>query len=179
MQMMGRRVVAAMDSGSMRRVGAMGSAPLAATDDVEAAFRCLYRERYVPMVRLAALLVDRVDLAEELVQDCFATVYRRWGEIEAPAAYLRTTVVNRCRDDLRRRRLARRQPVRPEITVDSPDELADAVAVLPHRQRMAVVLRFYEDMTILEIAEAMQTRPGTVKSWLSRAMAQLRQEIPR
>lgn len=156
-----------------------GSPPLAERGDVDSAFRGLYRERYAPMVRLAALLVDRVDLAEEIVQESFTVVYQRWEQLESPAGYLRTTVVNRCRDALRRRRLDRRQPPGAEVTIDEHRELADAIAGLPHRQRIAVVLRFYEDMTVDEIADVMKTRPGTVKSWLSRAMTRLRQEIPR
>jgi RNA polymerase sigma factor (sigma-70 family) len=172
---MGRRAVTTMDEGA-------GSAqreepPIVLVDEVDAAFRALYAARYVPMVRLAALLVDRIELAEEIVQDSFAVVYQRWAEIDSPAGYLRTTVVNRCHDALRRRRLDRRPPPRLEVVVDEPDELADSIAALPRDQRMAVVLRFYEDMTVDEIAQALHARPGTVKSWLSRAMAQLRREI--
>jgi RNA polymerase sigma-70 factor (sigma-E family) len=176
---MERQVAAAMNDGDTQRADAECATRVMVGARGDVAFRSLYRERYVSMVRLAALLVDRLELAEEIVQDCFAAVYQRWDEIESPAAYLRTTVVNRCRDDLRRRRLERRPTGLPEPAVDAPNEMADAVAALPHRQRMAVVLRFYEDMTVDEIAEAMHARPGTVKSWLSRAMTQLRQEIPR
>ncbi len=149
-----------------------------AAADPDLAFVVLYRERYLPMVRLATLLVDRVDLAEDITQEAFAVVYRRWRELDSPAGYLRLTVVNRCRDALRRRRIARGHPVAPTIAHDAPDELADAISRLPARQRVAVVLRFYEDLTIEQIAEVMGTRPGTVKSWLHRAMARLRQEMP-
>jgi RNA polymerase sigma factor (sigma-70 family) len=142
-------------------------------------FARLYEQRYLPMVRLATLLVDRVDLAEDITQDAYAVLYRRWDEIDSPAAYLRLTVVNRSRDALRRRRLDRERPVLVSIAHDAPDELTDAIRRLPARQRVAVVLRFYEDLTVDQIAEAMHTRPGTVKSWLNRAMNRLREEIPR
>ena len=63
-------------------------------------FVTLYRDRYDAMVRLAALLVDRTEQAEEIVQDAFAAVYERWEHVDVPAAYVRTVVVNRCRDAL-------------------------------------------------------------------------------
>jgi RNA polymerase sigma-70 factor (sigma-E family) len=145
----------------------------------EPGFTTLYADRYLPMVRLATLLVDRVEVAEEIVQDAYAVLYRRWDRIENPQAYLRLEVVNRSRDALRRRRVARRLTFRSTEVRDHPDEMADAIARLPERQRTAVVLRFYEDLAIEQIAEAMGTRPGTVKSWLHRAMARLRGEIER
>jgi hypothetical protein len=86
--------------------------------------------------------------AEEIVQDAFATLYRRWDRVESPSAYLRLEVVDRSRDALRRRRLARRVTFRSTEVRDHPDEVADAIARLPERQRTAVVLRFYEDLSI-------------------------------
>jgi RNA polymerase sigma factor (sigma-70 family) len=154
------------------------SAP-AETDDRLGGFAALYRDRYVPMVRLSVLLVDRVELAEEVVQDAFAVVFRRWDELDSPGGYLRREVVNRSRDLLRRRRLERgRERVAPP-SWDAPDEMSDAVARLPERQRVAVVLRFYEDLTVDQIAEVMDARAGTVKSWLHRALARLGEEMAR
>jgi hypothetical protein len=108
----------------------------------EPGFTAIYADRYLPMVRLATLLVDRVEVAEEIVQDAYAVLYRRWDRIENPQAYLRLEVVNRSRDALRRRRVARRVTFRSAEVRDHPDEMADAVARLPERQRTAVVLRF-------------------------------------
>lgn len=141
-------------------------------------FEDLYRRRYLAMVRLATLVLGQVELAEEVVQEAFAAVYQRWDAIDEPTAYLRATVVNRCRDALRRRRLASREAAAStEAACDAPDLLRDAIAALPERQRTAVVLRFYEDLTIDEIAEVMATRPGTVKSWLHRALGRLRKVV--
>ena len=67
----------------------------------------LYRERYVPMVRLAYLMVGSTPVAEELVQDAFARMHRHWDRAEHPRAYLRTSVVNACRSHLRRGALER------------------------------------------------------------------------
>ena len=139
--------------------------------------RALFAAQYVPMVRLATLLVDRVEIAEEVVQEAFLLLHRRWDEIDAPGAYLRLTVVNRCRDALRRRRVRRREPASPSWSHDAPDEMADAIAALPERMRTAIVLRFYGDLTIDQISDAMGARPGTVKSWIHRALGRLREVI--
>ena len=142
-------------------------------------FEAFYRDRYPAMVRLATLLVDRVEVAEELVQEAFAAVYLRWSGLDEPAGYLRTAVVNRSRDALRWRR-RRTATTAPERIIEPPepaDHVRAAIAALPRRQRTAVVLRFYEDLTIDQIAAAMGTRPGTVKSLLHRGIAVLREEI--
>ncbi len=65
------------------------------------------------MLRIAFLLVDSTDLAEEVVHDAFAKVYERWDKLTNPGGYLRTCVVNRCRDLQRRRRTERRTPLPP------------------------------------------------------------------
>jgi RNA polymerase sigma-70 factor (sigma-E family) len=151
----------------------------AAVDAVGTSFDAFYRDRYLPMVRLATLLVDRVDVAEEIVQEAFAAAYLRWRRLDAPAGYVRAAVVNRSRDALRWRR--RRRTVALSEPVVDPDEPVDhvraAIAALPRAQRTAVVLRFYEDLTVDAIADAMGTRPGTVKSLLHRGIAALREEI--
>lgn len=145
----------------------------------EAAFEDLYRERYAPMVRVAALLVDRTDLAEEMVQDAFARLYSHWGQVDSPRAYLRTAVVNRCNDALRRRRRAAREAPPGEPVSGPPDPLWDAIAGLPRRQRIVIVLRFYEDLDLEEIAAVIGARPGTARSLLHRALTNLRGVIER
>jgi RNA polymerase sigma factor (sigma-70 family) len=138
------------------------------------------------MVRLATLLVDRVELAEELVQESFAAVFERWDRLDAPAGYLRTTVVNRCRDALRWRRrrgaAAAGAPTGPLLDLTSApaepvDHLREAIRSLPVGQRTAIVLRFYADLSVEDAAMAMGTRPGTVKSLVHRGLASLREVI--
>jgi RNA polymerase sigma-70 factor (sigma-E family) len=146
----------------------------------------LYRERYVPMVRLAYLMVGSTTVAEDLVQDAFARMHRHWDTTRHPRAYLRTAVVNACRSHLRRvvlERAYRRHPsmvagvTGPDGVVGEADELFDALAVLPSRQRAALVLRFYEDLSEADIAVALGCRPGTVKSLLHRGLAELRKVV--
>jgi RNA polymerase sigma-70 factor (sigma-E family) len=142
----------------------------------------LYRERYVAMVRLAYLMVGSTTVAEDLVQDAFARMHRHWDTTEHPRAYLRTTVVNACRSYLRRQALERAYRRHPSAVSDSvhppeADELFDALAALPSRQRAALVLRFYEDLSEADIASALGCRPGTVKSLLHRGLAELRKVV--
>ena len=144
-------------------------------------FDDVYRRESAPMVRLAFLMVDSETQAEEVVHDAFAALYERWARVDNPGAYLRTCVVNRCRDVHRRRALERRwrQGVTNEHIELGADHLLDALATLPPKRRAALVLRYYDDCTVAEIAEVLGVRPGTVKSMLHRGLAQLREVIER
>jgi RNA polymerase sigma-70 factor (sigma-E family) len=144
-------------------------------------FDDLYRQEYAPMVRLAFLLVDSTEVAEEVVQDAFASVFERYARLGNPGGYLRTCVVHGCRTVQRRRGLARRKvPEPPPASSElATDHVLDAVRRLPEQRRAAVVLRYYADLPEAEIAAALGVRPGTVKSMLHRALAQLREEVER
>jgi len=148
------------------------------TDD---GFEGLYRREYGPMLRVAHLLLDSAEPAQEAVHDAFAKVYERWDRIDDHGAYLRTCVINRCRDLQRRRRLERdRSAQRTASYADlGARELLDALAKLPMRQRAAVVLRYYEGLSEAEIAAALDMPVGTVKSTVSRALTQLREAVDR
>lgn len=145
-------------------------------------FEDLFRRESLGMVRLAFLMVGSVPLAEEIVQDAFARVLERWDGIDQPVAYLRTSVVNGCKSAHRRRALERKHAARrpaPVNGVMGADHLQDALAALPARRRAAIVLRYYHDLSEAEIAGALGVRPGTVKSLVSRGLAQLREVVER
>ncbi|MCY4067535.1 MAG: SigE family RNA polymerase sigma factor [Acidimicrobiaceae bacterium] len=144
-------------------------------------FQALYTLHYRPMVRLAQALVDTVESAEEVVQQAFVKVYERWRRIDDPKGYLRIAVVNGARSELRKREVRRRVGLRSRRPDPAPesDYLIDALGKLDERRRTALVLRFYGDMSQAEIAEAMRIRQGTVKSLISRGLADLRQVIDR
>jgi RNA polymerase sigma-70 factor (sigma-E family) len=154
---------------------------VAAIEDRAHGFEALYADEYEPMLRVAFLLVDSTDLAEEATHDAFAKVYERWDKLANPGGYLRTCVVNRCRDVQRRRRTERRTalPPGPQTTELGADELADALATLPIRRRAAIVLRYYDGLSEARIAEVLGVKPGTVKSLLSRGLADLREVVER
>jgi len=143
------------------------------------AFVELYQGQYLRMVRIAYLMVGSRAVAEELVQEAFVRVHGRVDQVDNPAAYLRTAVVNGCRNYGRHASVEHRhhRGERPAEQHDSPDLLADALAKLPERQRAALVLRYYEGLSEAEIAAALGCRPGTVKSATSRALAELRKVI--
>ncbi|HEX3622888.1 MAG TPA: sigma-70 family RNA polymerase sigma factor [Acidimicrobiales bacterium] len=139
----------------------------------------LHRERYAAMVRLATLLVGSQAVAEEVVQDCFVRLHTRFDGLDDPAAYLRRAVVNGCRSVGRRRalELRRLRAARPAVAELGADEMLDALAKLPARQRAALVLRFYEELPAAQIALALGCRPGTVKSLIHRGLAELRKGL--
>lgn len=140
----------------------------------------LYRTQRSSAVRLATALTGDRAVAEEIVQDAFLEVSRRWDRLDNPAAYLRTALVNRSRSHHRRLgTMRRRQPPTPPLQVEAPelDELWAVMVRLPHRRRVALVLRFYEDLSIDEIARIMKCRPGTVSSLLHRGLADLRKVL--
>lgn len=153
----------------------------------EAAFAVLYADQFAPLVRLAALLVGSPEAAEDVVQEAFAKLHGRFRRVDEPRAWLRVAVVNASRNERRRLGRLRRHLVgqagRSDAAVAGPPpEPADAALLealrrLPDRQRAVVVLRFYLGLNEAEIATTLGTRPGTVKSRLHRALAQLRAEL--
>ena len=143
------------------------------------AFTELYRARYDGLVRLAAVILDDDEVAEEVVQDAFARLHLRWDRVDDPASYVRRSVVNACRDVFRRRRVERTflRRTRPVEGAPEPDYLGDALAQLPARERIALVLRHYEGLSEKQIAEALGCPPGTVKTLLHRGIERLRGQI--
>jgi RNA polymerase sigma-70 factor (sigma-E family) len=140
----------------------------------------VYRERYDGLVRLAYLVSGERDRAEEVVQEAFLKTHRSWARVREPLPYLRQAVVNGCRSVGRRQQLERARLPRPaDPATQQPDELWDALATLPDRQRTAVVLRYYVDLPDTEIAGILDCRPATVRTTIHRALARLRQEIAR
>ncbi|MEO0492321.1 MAG: sigma-70 family RNA polymerase sigma factor [Actinomycetota bacterium] len=141
----------------------------------------LWRREYPVMVRLARALVDSPDRAEEIVQDAFAHTLRKFDSLTRPGAYLRTSVVNGARGELRKREVRRRlsPPTTPASTPAQDEYLADALAGLSPKRRIVLVLRFYADMPDDEIAEYLGVRPATVRSLAARGLADLREVIER
>lgn len=151
----------------------------------------LYHHRRLELVRLAVLLVDDVPTAEDVVQDAFTAVYRRYGPrlagLDNPEGYLRRCVVNAARSVLRRRRTVRSY-VPPRTTPAPPPEeevllreehreVLDALRRLTHRQRQVIVLRYWSNLSEVEIADTLGLSRGTVKSTASRGLAALARRL--
>jgi RNA polymerase sigma-70 factor (sigma-E family) len=143
-------------------------------------FEAFYQAEYPGMVRLAHALIGRAEGAEDVVQDAFSRLHGRIEGLENPGGYLRTTVVNLCRD---RQRHGRRERDRNRQMPDAPalslgaSELVDVLLSLPYRQRAVLVLRYWGDWSEAEIARSLGCRPGTVKALASRGLARLRKEV--
>lgn len=138
----------------------------------------LFRAEYNGMVRLAYTLIGNNAEAEEVVQDSFAEVHGRFDDLRQPGAYLRTTVVSRCRSLLRRRRVMQRHvPQPPEDLPHGASELWDVLDKLDEDQRVAVVLRYLGQYRASEIAEIMDMPGATVRSHVRRGLAVLRKEL--
>jgi RNA polymerase sigma-70 factor (sigma-E family) len=146
-------------------------------------FAAFFRGSYAGAVRLAHLLTGTNVAAEDIAQEAFARLHRRFGAVEHPDRYLRTAVVNLTRDWMRRsqREQAKLARVTPSTTTATQGNESAAILEfvdrLPHRMRAVVVLRYWADLTEAEIAATLGCRPGTVKSLASRALVNLRKEL--
>jgi RNA polymerase sigma factor (sigma-70 family) len=157
----------------------LGAADLAR--EVPAGFDEFYRAEYPGMVRLAWLLTHSAGACEDLTQDAFAAVYRRFDDLEHPVRYLHAALVNRCkswrRDEMFRwRRVLRLREEHCELPLPDPG-LIRAVKKLSYRQQVVIFARYWADWPEAEIAEVLGCPPGTVKSLASRALARLREEV--
>lgn len=139
----------------------------------------LWRQHYSGMVRLAFLLTGSQAHAEDLVQDAFVSIQGHRRSIDDPLAYLRICVINRCRRWRGREAMARTRLVwdatrEAETNVDG---VAEAVGQLPYKQRVAIVLRFHQDLSYAQIADAMDCPIATARSHVHRGLARLREMI--
>ena len=160
---------------------------VAAEWDADRAVTLIYSEQYRSLVRLAALLLRDVATAEEVVQDSFVAMHGAWRRLrdsDKALSYLRQSVVNRARSVLRHRVVVDRNAPKPAPDMPSAEQGAisllersaviSALRTLPPRQREALVLKYYADLSEAQIATAMGISRGAVKSHTARAMTSLR-----
>lgn len=142
----------------------------------------------VALTRFAYLLCGDRGLAEDLVQDAFVALYRRFGEridLAAPVAYVRRVIVNAHISHARRKSATQTVLTEPPDTPDSGADPADTVeqhamwsvlATLSDRQRAVLVMRYYLDLSDADIAAALDCRESSVRSLATRAFAALRHD---
>jgi RNA polymerase sigma-70 factor (sigma-E family) len=160
--------------------------------DADRAVTVLYATHYRSLVRLAALLLRDTATAEEVVQDSFVAMHDGWRRLrdnDKALSYLRQSVVNRARSVLRHRVVVDRNAPKPPPDMPSAEQgaitllersaVVTALRTLPARQREALVLRFYGDLSEAQIAAAMGISKGAVKSHTARAMTALRSVLER
>lgn len=149
----------------------------------------LYQQHWAGLVRLAVLMVDERHAAEDVVQEAFAELYRRWPlrGPDAALAYLRTAVVNRSRSVLRRRKVARLYippHQAPNASAESAVVLGEerlqvqqALQALPRRTREVLVLRYYLDLPFAEIAQILGIGESSARATSSRGLAVLTERL--
>jgi RNA polymerase sigma-70 factor (sigma-E family) len=169
---------------------ALGSVP--ADWDADHAVTALYAVHYRSLVRLSALLVRDVATAEEVVQESFIAMHGGWRRLrdgDKALWYLRQSVLNRSRSVLRHRTVVDRHAPPPPPDMPSAEQgaiarlersaVVTALRTLPARQREALVLRYYGDLSEAQIASTMGISRGAVKSHAARGMSSLRAVLER
>jgi RNA polymerase sigma factor (sigma-70 family) len=154
----------------------------------------LFRRHHGDLVRLATVVLKSREAAEDAVQDVFAAVQARSGQVaqlDAALPYLRAAVLNRCRSVLRRRALAQRFGALRDvdfglaqlsaeadvIRAEERRQVLAALAGLPGRRREVLVLRYYVGLSEAEIARTLGISQGTVKSAAARGIAALARKL--
>ena len=147
----------------------------------------MYDAEYRSLVRMSAVMLGDVGSAEEVVQESFIAVHAAWRglrDMDKAVHYLRRSVLNRSRSVLRHRAVIDRHTPKHEPEMPSAEQAAfirlersavvSALRTLPDRQREALVLKFYLDLSEEQVAAAMNISTGAVKSHTSRGKAALR-----
>jgi RNA polymerase sigma factor (sigma-70 family) len=153
----------------------------------------IFRQYHADLVRLALLLVGDRGCAEDVVQDVFTRLCAGGRKLrqDGAAAYVRAAVVNGCRSVQRRRALARRFAATHAAPWHDTQESAEhtamlaedrrrvlaALAALPRRRREVLVLRFYLDLPVSEVAAMLGISPGSVKSATARGLSGLARQL--
>ena len=176
----------------MADAASLGAPALGATRaavDVDALVVALFRQEASSLVRLTRLFVDDRNAAEDLVQEAFIRLSRSAHRIEDPAkapAYLRSIVLNLARDHNRRGLVSLRHhlpeddqaAIEDEITLrEDQQRVIDALRDLPHRQRDCLVLRYYDELGIDDIAQTLGISRNSVKTHLGRGLASLERRL--
>ncbi len=158
-------------------------------EDAAVAVGALYQTMAVGLIRLAYVILGDRQAAEDVVQDAFCNLFRRWdrlSHVQGAEYYVRVAVLNACRSALRRRAIHSRR-VLYELPAPSVEaavlgseerhELIRAVERLPRRQREALVLRYYLDLPDEEIATLMGVGTSSVRSARHRALETLARNL--
>ena len=160
--------------------------------DADALVAKMFSEQGASLVRLARVFCDDRDAAEDLVQEAFIRLHRSAGSIRDLArapAFLRSIVINLARDHNRRGLMSLRHrasaeppapPAEPDETAvrdEEVDEVLGALRTLPERQRACLVLHYYEELSIAEVAEALHISTNSVKTHCRRGLAALESRL--
>lgn len=145
-------------------------------------FDRMCRDEYARIVRTAYLITGDREEAVDLAQEAFSRAYERWkvvSQLDRPGAWVQRVVANLSLSWRRRRRLLGRVPIPPPDPTAGPGgtdmELLEALTSLTPAQRAAIVLRYYADQPVEQVARALGKRPGTIRALTSQGLARLRE----
>jgi RNA polymerase sigma factor (sigma-70 family) len=146
---------------------------------LRAGFDALYQAHWAGLVRLGYALCGSLPLAEDIVHDAFVRLVPSLGQVKHPLAYLRKAVLNGVRDNYRHLQVEHRHPPRPSLPSQLPevDETRAALQALPPRYRDALVLRYYSDLRVEDVAEVLGCPVGTAKSLIHRGLEKLKERL--
>jgi RNA polymerase sigma-70 factor (sigma-E family) len=177
--------MAGMSGEAERPGGGTGIAGEDRGDAAASAVTDLFREHHLELVRLALVMTGDLATAEDVVQDAFERLHRGWYGLRRPSsslAYVRASVLNGCRSAHRRAAVARKHAPQlaepawrggPDAAADERGALAGALRRLPRRQREVLVLRYYLDLDVAEIAGTLRITPSSVRATNTRGLAAL------
>jgi RNA polymerase sigma-70 factor (sigma-E family) len=165
---------------------------ISATVDADALVSQMFEQEGTSLVRLAQFFCDDRNAAEDLVQEAFVRLHRSAGSIrdmDRLPAFLRSIVINLARDhnrrglmSLRHRQTAdppplQREPADDAIADDETAAVLDALRLLPDRQQACLVLHYYEELSIGEVAETLNISKNSVKTHCRRGLAALESQL--
>ena len=153
----------------------------------ELSFEDLFRQQYPLLVAVGVAVVGRVDVARDLAQETMARAHANWATVAAvdvPEAWLRRVMNNLVIDHLRREQVEQRalerferRPVPESAVTTSLTRMDELLAVLPERQRLVVALTYVCDLSVGDVAAALDIAPGTVKASLWKARRTLEKHL--
>ena len=166
----------------VQRYGSLGRLKSVMTTEGQvptAGFEETYREHRITLLRLAYLMSGSHEVSEDVVQSAFTSAHDRWDQIENPLPYLKRTVINLVKDGQRRRlHVLTRTAARPLVALPPEvDETWAQIRRLPWVQRAVVVLHYYEDLPLTEVAAILDRPAATVRSDHRRALDKLRKAL--
>jgi RNA polymerase sigma-70 factor (ECF subfamily) len=144
--------------------------------------RVVFEAEYPRLVAWCSALAGDAAVGEEIAAEAFSRLLARWGQVEQPRAFLYKIAANALNDAWRRQTRRRRMlgllaASTPEVEPGPDNSVRDLIARLPERQRIAVLLHYYAELPLGEVAANMNKPEGTVRRWIAEARVTLRAQL--
>ncbi len=141
-------------------------------------FEEFYGDNFNKLLKTAFFMTLSEEVAEDIVQESFAKAYLKWDKVEFPFSYVTKVVVNGCKSWHRHNKVERKNvEYALNGTSDFPDELFDILLSLSKKQRIAIVLRYYQGCSYDEISKLLMLRRSSLPSLISRALKVMKEKL--